>query len=226
MDNVQVKNVKIKKSESSSEAFNSVKQMFDDRVKIYQLALFVVKYAPLIVAALIFSLALNFYLGFKLAERKVEYFATEQGRFLPLIPMSTPYASPGNVIQFSRDTLIKSFTMDFSNWRAGLENVRVDYTKDGFKSFIDSLQSSGILNKVRKDRMNLTIAADAGVLTREGIDNGVYVWYVEVPIRLRLVGQTTQMPEQRFLATVRIERVPTIDSVKGIAVGQIVTKPL
>lgn len=72
----------------------------------------------------------------------------------------------------------------------------------------------------------MSITAGTGVLTKEGVENGVYVWYVEMPIEVKLSGQTSELPAQRFLATVRIERVSTLDSIEGIGVGQLVTKPL
>ncbi len=120
----------------------------------------------------------------------------------------------------------RSFTLDFLNWRQQLEDVRGDYTRDGFKSFIASLQSSGVLETIRTRRMNLSITAGTGVLVKEGIEGGVYVWYVEVPLELKLAGQTTELPPQRFLGSIRIERVPTVDAIGGIGVGQLVTKPL
>lgn len=176
--------------------------------------------------ALVISISANAALGWMAAHPVREYFATDNGRLFPLIPMSQPYRKAADVIQYAKDTMNRSFTLDFLNWRQQLEDVRPGYTKNGFKSFIASLKESGALATVRDRRMNMSITAGTGVLTKEGIEDGTYVWYIEVPIEVKLAGQTSELPPQRFLATIRIERISTLDSIEGIGLGQLVTKPL
>lgn len=175
------------------------------------------------VALLILS---NLYLGWYATHPDRQYFASDNGRIFPMIPMSQPYRKTADVIQYAKDNVTRSFTMDFLNWRQQLEDVRPGYTRAGFKSFLDALQQSGVLDTVKDKRMNMSISAGTGVLTLEGLEDGVYQWIIELPIEVRLEGQTTRLPAQRFLTTVRIERVPTLDSIEGIGVGQIITKPL
>ena len=81
------------------------------------------------------------------------------------------------------------------------------------------------LASVRERRMNMSITTGTGVLVREGVENGVYTWYVEAPIEIKLAGQTTDMPSQRFKATVRIDRSSTLDNIEGIEAAQVITKP-
>jgi intracellular multiplication protein IcmL len=177
-------------------------------------------------AVVLLSLGLNGFLGWHAVHPVREYFGVDKGRIFPLIPMSHPYRNTADVIQYVRDTLTKSFTMDFSNWRTDLEDVRGRYTSGGFSSFIEQLKSSSVLESVRTKRMNMSLTAGSGVLVKSGLENGAYVWYVELPIEVKLAGQTSELAPQRFLATVRIERVPTLDSIEGIAIGQLITKPL
>jgi intracellular multiplication protein IcmL len=140
--------------------------------------------------------------------------------------LTQPTQKTADVIQYAKDNVTRSFTMDFLNWRQQLEDVRPSYTRTGFKSFLNALQQSGVLDTVKDKRMNMSISAGTGVLTLEGIEGGVYQWIIELPIEVRLEGQTTRLPAQRFLSTVRIERVPTLDSIEGIGIGQLITKPL
>ena len=154
-----------------------------------------------------------------------EYFATDRGRLFPLIPLGRPYRKPADVIQYAKETLERSFTLDFNNWRQQLEDVRYRYDTEGFKSLIAAMQQSGILAAVRERRMNMSITTGTGVLVKEGVENGVYTWYVEAPIEIKLAGQTTDMPSQRFKATVRIDRSSTLDNIEGIEAAQVITKP-
>lgn len=168
----------------------------------------------------------NVFLGWHATHPDRQYFAADNGRIFPMIPMSQPYRKTADVIQYAKENVTRSFTMDFLNWRQQLEDVRPGYTRDGFKSFLEALKASGVLDTVKGKRMNMSISAGTGVLTKEGTENGVYQWIVELPIEVRLEGQTTRLPAQRFLTTVRIERVPTLDSIEGIGIGQLVTSPL
>jgi len=175
---------------------------------------------------LVLALTSNIYLGWCATHPEREYFASDNGRLFPMIPLSRPYRKTADVIQYAKDTLNRSFTLDFLNFRQQLEDTRASYTMAGFKSFLDSLKASGVLDSVRERRMNMSVSAGTGVLTKEGIEEGHYVWLIELPIEVKLAGQTSELPAQRFLTTVRVERISTLDSIEGIGVGQIVTTPL
>ena len=155
-----------------------------------------------------------------------EYFAADNGRILPLVALSAPYRTQAEVIQYVSGALNRSLALDFLNWRAQQETVREKFTKNGFASYLKALEDAGIMDRIKKQRMNLTNSAFTGVVTWEGLNQGVYTWVVQIPIELRLVGQNTELPTQRFLATVRVLRTTTLDSIEGIAIEQIVTTPM
>lgn len=209
----------------TQDAIEPALQINKDRKYISYLSSSVVKTNFGLVIALIISVSGNVYLGYKVNEKEREYFASDNGRIFPLIPLSSPYQKPAGVIQYARDTLNQTFTLDFLNWRTQLEAVRGHYTVPGFKSIVESLQTSGMLANVRDKRMNMTISSGTGVLTKEGVENGRYIWIIEVPIEIKLAGQTTELPAQKFTAIIRVERIPTLDSIEGIGVAQVVTKP-
>lgn len=176
--------------------------------------------------ALIVSVSANGILGWMAATPDRQYFAADHGTIVPLVPLKEPYREAADVIQFAKDQLNKSFSLDFLNWRMQLEGSRSGYTAEGFKSLIASLQKAEVLDTVKNKRMNLSSTVGTGVLVQEGEQDGKFVWVVEVPVELRMSGQTSQLPPQKFLATVRVERIPTRSSVGGIGISQIVTKPL
>lgn len=215
-----------KKLRKTHDAFVPALRQIEDRKHIQAIAGASVK-LNFLLAGIVVALALsNIYLGWQATHPDRQYFAADNGRFVPLVPQSQPYRKTADVIQYARERVTRSFTLDFLNWRQQLEDVRPAYTKEGFKSFLEALKNSGVLEAVKEKRMNLTITAGTGVLTREGIDGGVYQWVVEFPAEVRLEGQSTRLPAQRFLTTVRIERVPTVESVEGLGLGQLVTAPM
>ncbi len=175
---------------------------------------------------LIMSIGLNCALGYFAVHPVREYFATDNGRMFPMIPMSKPYRKTADVIQYATDTLNRSFTLNFQDYRQQLEDNRASWTREGFKSFLDNLQGSGVLASVKERRMNMSITAGTGVLVKEGLKDGVYYWVVQMPVEVKLVGQTNELPPQRYLATVRVERISTLDSIEGIGLSQLITRPL
>ena len=184
-----------------------------------------IKLNYILAAALLLSAIANGVLGWRAFHPDRQYFASDNGRIIPLIPLSRPHLKQSEVVQIARDTVNKSFTLDFLNWRSQFEGLRPLYTRDGFSSFLKSVNDNSILDTIKKRRMNMAISSGTGVLTKEGVADGIYVWYVEIPIEIRLTGQTSEQPPQRFLAKVRMERTSTLDNLNGVQVGQIITAP-
>lgn len=154
------------------------------------------------------------------------YFAADHGRLLRMYALDEPYRAPADVIGYAKTTLDRTFALDFSNYQMQLEDLRPRYTQDGFKNLLEGLKGNGMLDMIRTKRMNLTSSTGTGVLVEQGNEQGVYSWVVRFPLTLKLVGQTTEMPDQKLIATVRVRRIPTLDSVEGIGVAEVVTKPM
>jgi intracellular multiplication protein IcmL len=153
------------------------------------------------------------------------YFVSDNGRLFPLVPLKVPYVKQSDVIKFAKETMEASNTLDFTNYRSQMEAVRSRYTKEGFSAYATGMDTNGTLPLIKGKRMNLTSSTGTGVLIGEGEQDGVYQWEVKIPLTLKLVGQNTEMPEQKFYALVRVTRVPTLDNLQGIGVMSVVTKP-
>lgn len=172
------------------------------------------------------SISLNGYLGYKVANVEPKYFAsTGNGRIIPLIPLDQPVMSVADVIDFAQKATRRSMTMDFLNYREQLEGSRQYFTESGFQSFLNSLSNSGILETIREGRYNMNATTETGVLAQQGVVDGRRVYVVNFPLTVKLAGQTSERPDQEFLATVRVERISTAIDAQGIAITQVVTEP-
>ncbi|WP_088698662.1 DotI/IcmL/TraM family protein [Halomonas campaniensis] len=172
------------------------------------------------------SIGLNGYLGYKVANVEPRYFAaTGNGRIIPLIPLDQPVMSVADVIDFAQKATRRSMTLDFVNYREQLEDSRHYFTDSGFQSFINSLSNSGILDSIRNGRYNMNATTETGVLVQQGVVDGRRVYVVNFPLTVKLAGQTSERPDQKFLATVRVQRISTAIDAQGIAITQVVTEP-
>lgn len=172
------------------------------------------------------SIALNGYLGYKVANVEPKYFAsTGNGRIIPLIPLDKPVMSVADVIDFAQKATRRSMTMDFLNYREQLEDSRKYFTGEGFQSYLDSLSNSGILDTIKDGRFNMNTTTETGVLAKQAVVDGRRVYVVNFPLTVKLAGQTSDRPDQEFLATIRVERISTAIDAQGIAITQVVTEP-
>lgn len=73
---------------------------------------------------------------------------------------------------------------------------------------MNALQASNILDTIKKEKFNLTTTIGAGTLVNQGqMENGVWFWKFQYPVRMRLVGQTSTRPEQAFTFEITVRRV-------------------
>lgn len=171
------------------------------------------------------SVTANTYLVWKLANVEKEYFGLDNGRIIPLVPLSAPYRAPKDVINFTRDGLANVFSLSWNNYQKELEGARNSFTTSGFESVLNELASKGYLEKIKNERMNLSSTFGTGVLVKQGVLNGQYIFVLEIPMTLRLAGSNTQYPELRLIARVTVTRIPTSISSDGIAISRVVTQP-
>jgi intracellular multiplication protein IcmL len=196
-----------------------------ERKNISKYSSAITKSNMVLTCALLGSVALNGFLAWYAVHPDRQYFAADGTRVIRLVPLSQPYLQPADVIQFARDTINRSLTLNFEQYRQQLEDVRQGWTQEGFKQYLNQLQSGGYLDSIKAKRMNMTVTAGTGVIVRERLIDGVYVRTVELPIEIKLAGQVTEQPAQSFIAVVTVARIPTLDSLVGVGLDSIVIKP-
>lgn len=174
-------------------------------------------------ACLVLAIVIIACMGWKLAYPTVLYFATENGRVIRVYPLSEPAYSQSDVAQFGADTIRESFTLDFVHYRAQMTKVEERYSEPGFPDYYKALSTSNVLTAVKDQRMNLSAVVDPGVIKSRGTPGGVYTWEFQYPVTLKLDGQQTSSPAQRFYFTVRIQRADERVKNSGLEVTQVIT---
>ncbi|MHB1285574.1 MAG: type IVB secretion system apparatus protein IcmL/DotI [Leptospirales bacterium] len=171
--------------------------------------------------ALLASVILNGALGWALVHKRPVYFAaTNDGRILPLVPLSRPAMSDRSVVSWATSVATSAYSYDFVNWRKALSSLSPDFTKAGFDSFIGSLKSSGNLKLVSDNRMVASaVPISAGVVVAKGLLKGVYVWKIQVPILVTYQAAKSSV-SQNLLVTLLVVRRSVLSHPKGMAVAQ------
>ena len=153
-----------------------------------------------------------------------EYFATEKGRLTTMVPLQEPGWSQADVIAFGEDTLREAFSLNFVQFRQQMSRVEPRFSGDGYVAYNQALSRSNILSNVRDRRMNLAPGISPGVVRRRGVNQqGHYSWEIQYPVTLQLMGQNTNLPEQRFIFQIMIQRADVSEKPHGLEVAQLIS---
>ena len=155
------------------------------------------------------------------------YFAARaDGGILPLVPVSSPFLTDGQVTNFAVEAVTRALTMDFANWRSDLSGASAYFERpDGWNNFLDALEESGMLSYVREHRLVSTVVATGAVITSTGLDNRKrYSWIVQVPLNVTYES-ASEISRDSLIAEVAISRLPTWESPEAVGITRIVVRP-
>jgi intracellular multiplication protein IcmL len=174
---------------------------------------------------LLISLAGNFVLMFSAA--RVRYFGvTPDLRVVQLKPLTEPVLTASGLKEWTHDTVIRSLSLDFSNYRRQLSDVEPRYTPAAFTSFKAALQSAGILELIVHGRLVTSVTSEgAPVLVSEQRLGGVLHWQIEFPVSMGYESSKGIERTQYLLARVLVKRVPPTESLEGVRIAQIILAP-
>lgn len=176
-----------------------------------------------VAGALILSLTLNGFLAWKVAHPPVKYFSTENGRVIPIEPTDKPAFSDLDVAAFGSNKIRESFTLDFVHFRDQINALQDGYSAEGFAGYNKALTTSNVLSLIRDQRMNLSVEVGPGVIHAKGKIGKTDTWEYQYPVTLKLDGQQTSSPAQRFIFALQIQRTDVEIKPKGLEVTQVIS---
>lgn len=173
--------------------------------------------------ALVLAIVVIGMLGWQVAHPQVKYFTTENGRIVEIKPKDQPAFSDSDVSAFGADTIRDSFTLDFIHYQDQINRVKERYDDVGYSGYYTALNTSNILASVKNQRMNLSVDVGPGRIRAKGKQGDVFAWEYQYPVTLKLDGQVTGSPAQRFIFTQRIQRTDVEVKNKGLEVVQLIS---
>lgn len=149
------------------------------------------------------------------------YFATtEDGRLIPMIPLSQPNLSTPALMSWVAQATTEVMTFGFNDYRRRLQESSRNFTKRGWESFTQALQRSRIVETVEVNQQLITAAPKgAPVLQSESLVAGRYQWAVQIPLILTY-RSGTKTSNKGLLVTVIVVRVPRLENASGIGIEQ------
>lgn len=149
---------------------------------------------------------------------------TKDGRLLPLIPLSKPNVDDGVVGEFALKTVREVNNYDYLNWRTQITRAQQRFLPAAWKDYMSEFEATNIIKTVQDRKMIVSGMPSGSVaMVAQGLNEGVYVWRVEVPIQIRYVAHADDTQGGGTLGsegvvTLYIQRVPLTVSEDGLAV--------
>jgi intracellular multiplication protein IcmL len=161
-----------------------------------------------------------------LARPTPRYFAaTPDLRLAPLIPLDKPVLTQQGLLNWVSETITNAVSLDFLEWRDKLSRVREHFEDEAFKSFLASLNSSGVLDMIRDKRLSVSaVVTRAPVIIASGLISGKATWKIEFPLVVSYESSQGVESTQRLMATVLVCRAATVTTPRGVVIRQVVLK--
>ena len=161
-----------------------------------------------------------------LNQPKPQYFAaTPDLRLAPMVPLDQPLLTQEGLLTWASNAITGAMSLNFLEWREKLEAVRPNFDDDTFKSFLSSLESSGILNMIQEKRLSASsVATGAPVIIASGLVSGKATWRIEFPLIVSYESSQGVESTQRLIATVLVCRASTATTPRGVVIQQVVLK--
>lgn len=154
-----------------------------------------------------------------------QYFlADAQGRIMRITPVDQPYEDVARLTQWTARAVMESFSLDFVRWQEVLAQARQYYTAQGYDNLLKSMQDSGLLDTVKKNRYVMTAALrSAPVVLKEGRVEGRFIYVIRVPVIVTFY-QGNNQSSASWDMEVLVVRVPPSENAYGVAIHQVVAK--
>jgi hypothetical protein len=151
---------------------------------------------------------------------------TQDGRIMPVAPLSVRSASDGEILSFATDSVKWINTYDYQSWRDQLQAAADRFSPKGWNSYLSQLVRSDNMNSVRSQYMVVSaVIKGSPIIKKQGVVKsvGAYVWLVDIPVTIRFApppqnGQQPQSINQTGVIHLYIARVPLQVSQRGYAI--------
>jgi intracellular multiplication protein IcmL len=177
-----------------------------------------VSIVQIVVIALLICTIAGLFMSMK---TKSVYFATtSDGRIINIVPLNEPYLSPAQVIAWTASTAQNVMRFGYYDYRDRLQQSASNFTATGWESFNKALKEASFLDAIQARKLVVTMEINAAPEIQSAFErNGVYTWYVRLPVTIKFDGD---QPPQSIDTTLRLQivRVSTLQNPDGVSIEQ------
>jgi len=154
------------------------------------------------------------------------YFATtSDGRIINIVPLNDSFRTRAAVIAWAAGKTQEVMRFGYNDFRQRLQTSSVNFTASGWQSFTKAMKEARILEAVEARKLTVSMDIDAAPeVKKEGEIDGVYTWYLQIPIAIKFDGNEALQPMRANLM-LQVVRVSTLQNPEGISIEQWIAVP-
>lgn len=138
---------------------------------------------------------------------------------LPDVPLSKPYLSTPDLLQWVSNVLPKAFTFDFEDYDHEFKDLRQYFTANGWNKYSELANTLVNRNELLNKKMFISATpGGAPVILNQGIIDQNYAWWVQMPINVRYSDVEEMTHDAKFTIQALLVRVSTLNNLDGISI--------
>jgi len=205
-------NTEKENSAMSSEVAHFVDDFYRDGFRVVMLSL------GMIVGAigLLITLSLYFFLHQVLP---ISFPVYADWRVQADVPLDRPYLHIPDLLQWFSTAIPEVLAVDFINYNLEIKGFTHYFTVNGWAKYLAITNTYMSHDQVLKNKE--FVAAEpsgAPVVLNQGVVDGKYGWWVQMPIDVRYSGIEGNNRSSKLLVQALVIRVPTLNNLDGVAI--------
>lgn len=153
--------------------------------------------------------------------RPVYFVVGDEWRLMSPVPVNKPYLLKPDLLQWVSTVLPKAFDYDFVNYKAQLTDASQYFTTNGWKNFLNQINIYADYERVQTEKLFIqTQPGGAPFVLNQGVLQGRYAWWVQMPLVLNYISSTKRSSETLTLQ-VLVVRVPTLNNLAGVGIENV-----
>lgn len=180
---------------------------------------------------LLLSLIMNFILIITLliSHNKVQkpiYFASGMnGTLKKLTPIGDAVYNDNQIIDWVTKVVPSIMKLDFVNYKTQLLANKKYFTTVGWTNFNEAFKTQ-VNQVVSKRLLTNAFIPSTPAITGQLLWNGVYSWYVEVPVRVTFEGQDGSSTMNQYVWKILVQRVDNRTNPELLGIRQIIVQKM
>ncbi len=154
------------------------------------------------------------------------YAAANKGQTtMRLNASNQPTLTQDFVIRWAKVAVRQAYNFNFNNHDAVLKNIRHDFTADGYASFMNAVDESGLVSDIDSKQLMMTaIVPSTPVITYKGKVNNKFTWVMQMPLLLNFESASVPSYQLRKIVNLTVTRVPSSEApYSGIQISKFIT---
>ncbi len=153
----------------------------------------------------------------------ISFSVNEDFRVQSEVPLDRPYLQVADLIQWVSQALPSAFDMDFINYETEQKAAAPLFTPAGWNKYLDLTNTYMNAEEITNSKIFVQVTpSGAPVILNQGVVEGKYGWWVQIPLDVRYSGVDGNIRNKKFVVQVLVVRIPTLNNLDGVAIENLI----